>query len=88
MNDMTRQFFIGAISMGFLVAATFFLRFWRESRDRLFAFFGVAFLLMAVTRPLLGVSGDEDNHLVPYLIRLASYGIIILAIADKNLRRT
>ena len=85
---MSRPFIIGVIAMGFLVAAAFFLRFWRDSGDRLFAFFAVAFLLMAITRPLLGISSDDDHRLAPYLIRVASYGIIILAIVDKNLRRT
>jgi hypothetical protein len=81
---MSRDFIGGIIAMGFLVAAGFFLRFWQESHDRLFAFFAVAFLLMALNRWLLG--GGEDT-LLPYLIRLASYAIIMIAIVDKNLRR-
>ena len=69
--------------MGFFVAVAFFMRFWRESHDRLFACFALAFLLMAVDRGLLG----GEDALWPYLIRLASYAIIILGIVDKNLRR-
>ena len=83
---MTHDFMLGVIAMGFLVAAVFFLRFWRETRDRLFAFFAAAFLLMAVMRPLLG-NGQPDN-LAFYLIRLVAYVIIIIGILDKNLRRT
>ena len=33
----------GAIMMGYLVAGLFFLRFWQETRDRLFLIFAVAF---------------------------------------------
>lgn len=32
------------------VAGLFFLRFWRRSRDRFFAFFAAAFWLMALQR--------------------------------------
>ena len=83
---MTHDFMLGVIAMGFLVAAVFFLRFWRETRDRLFAFFAAAFLLMALTRPLMG--NGQPDHLAFYLIRLAAYVIIIIGIVDKNLRRT
>ncbi len=83
---MSRDFFIGVIAMGFLIAAAFFFRFWRESGDRLFAFFAIAFLLMAITRPLLVAS--EESGILPYALRLASYALILSAIVDKNLRRT
>lgn len=83
---MTHDFILGIIAMGFLVAAGFFFRFWRETRDRLFAFFSAAFFLMAVIRPLVG-SGQPDN-LAFYLVRLLAYAIIIIGIVDKNLRRT
>ncbi|HEY3931809.1 MAG TPA: DUF5985 family protein [Verrucomicrobiae bacterium] len=73
--------------MGFLVAANFFFRFWRESRDRLFLFFAVSFLLQAVNWPLYTVF--NQIHDVAFLwLRLLAYAIIIIAIVDKNLRRT
>ena len=80
---LTHDFIKGAITMGLLVSAGFFVRFWQESRDRLFLFFAAALLLMAVNRAL----ASEDS-LVPYLFRLLGYAIIILGIADKNLRKT
>ena len=44
------KFFVwGVLAMGSLVPALFFLRYWRSSRDRLFAFFAVAFGLMALS---------------------------------------
>lgn len=85
MNDFMR----GAIAMGFLVAAGFFFRFWRESQDRLFAYFAAGFFLLAMNRPLLAVLDVEHNaNLEPYLVRLLAYVIIVAGIVDKNLRRT
>ncbi len=84
MND----FIAGAVAMGFFVAAGFFFRFWRESRDRLFAFFAVAFFLMTINHPIVAFfeHGNEFT-LLPYVIRLLSYGIILVGIIDKNLRK-
>ena len=79
----THDFLLGAIAMGLFIGAVFFFRFWRETRDRLFIFFSAALLLMAFNRSM----DTEQNHW-PYLIRLLAYVIIIIAIADKNLRRT
>jgi hypothetical protein len=84
---ISHDYIRGALAMGFLVAAVFFLRFWRETRDRLFAFFALAFLILGLNRPLAD-SDPDHNASLPYLIRLAAYVIIIIAIADKNFRRT
>ncbi len=86
---MTHDFVRGAIAMGFLVAAGFFFRFWRESRDRLFMLFASAFLLLAVNRLLLMLlHEDQETSLGPYVIRLLAFMIILAAIIDKNFRRT
>ncbi len=37
----------GMITMGFLIAALFFVRFWRRTADPLFATFALAFVLLA-----------------------------------------
>lgn len=74
--------------MGFFIAALFFTRFWRESRDRLFIFFAAAFLLMALDRPGTNLIGsDFSTDILPYIIRLLAYAIILIAIIDKNLRK-
>jgi hypothetical protein len=44
------SFLSGAVTLGFLVAAAFFLRFWRRTHDRLFLAFAVAFMLLAMNR--------------------------------------
>jgi uncharacterized membrane protein HdeD (DUF308 family) len=78
-------FLLGAITAGFLVASLFFLRFWRETKDRLFLAFGISFLMEAINRAALALS-DTPNEGAPfsYVIRLSSYLLILIAIADKN----
>ena len=86
---MTTQFLLmGAISMGFATAGLFFLRYWRESRDRLFAWFALAFFVLAFNRALpVILHQNNETTLVPYLVRLLAFLIILAAIVDKNLRR-
>lgn len=79
----------GAVAMGFAAAGLFFLRFWWESRDRLFVLFAVAFLFLAAGRVLLSVLYDlGEERILLYLIRLMGFLIILAAIVDKNLRRS
>jgi uncharacterized membrane protein len=80
-----RQFFWGLLAMASLVASLFFLRYWKVSSERLFAFFGVAFAMLAVNWLALAVVDPafEARHLV-YLIRLAAFVLIIVGIVDKN----
>ena len=42
------DFLSGAITMGFLMAALFFLSFWRSTRDSLFLAFAIAFALLGI----------------------------------------
>lgn len=79
---------IGAIAMGFAVAGLFFLRFWRETGDRLFGLFALAFFLLAAGRVVIAASRadvGQGEHL--YLIRFAAFMVILLAIWDKNRAR-
>jgi hypothetical protein len=78
----------GLLAMGFLAVALFFLRFWRRTRDSLFACFALAFLLMAFNQAvpvLFHVPSEEQAGI--YLFRLAAYGLIIGAIMAKNMGR-
>ena len=75
----------GAIVMGYGVAGLFFLRFWRETRDRLFFIFAGAFWLLGLQRLALAFSRnmvEDDTGL--YLVRLFAYLLILGAIVDKN----
>ena len=62
-----------------------FLRFWREQQDRLFAFFGLAFWMLAVNWAWLAITSPTEEY-QPYIygLRLAAFVLIILGIVDKN----
>jgi hypothetical protein len=81
-------FFGGALTLGFLVAAAFFLKFWRRSHDPLFLTFAVAFVLLAANQaaPVIFNIPREDQSPV-YLLRLAGFALIILAVLRKNLQK-
>jgi hypothetical protein len=75
----------GAIAMGYLVGGLFFLRFWRDLRDRLFLLFGLAFLLLCAQRVALAATdGSPEAQLPIYGLRLLAFVVIIVAILDKN----
>ena len=74
---------------GIMVAAwaifVFFVRFWRKTRDALFLWFAIAFLLLGVERVAIFVVGRSASFLV-YLIRLTAFLLIMAAVWDKNRR--
>ena len=81
------QFIMGAIAMASVVVALFFLRFWRETGDRLFAIFASAFVLLGITRLGLALSPQDQEGLTHwYWVRLAAFLLILVAIVDKNRR--
>jgi hypothetical protein len=85
MNAATNSVLAGAVAMASLVAALFFLRFWRQTRDSFFLLFAVAFALDAVTRFVLGLSRVSDEmEALFYLPRLVTFGLILIAIVQKN----
>lgn len=73
----------GAIVMGALVIALFFLRYWRHSREKLFVYFSMAFFLEGAHR-MLQAWPTEDLDMPQYLLRLIEYGLILVAIIQKN----
>ena len=76
----------GIITMGFLVAGLFFLRFWRRSADGLFLAFALAFWLMALNTAVAGLGGvSREEMSYVYLLRLAAFSLIIIAIVRKNM---
>ena len=84
---MLIPFLSGAVSAGFLIAGLFFLRFWRKSRDELFAAFALAFWLLGLNQALLTFSSvpvEERTWL--FLLRLAAFVVILAAIWRKNAR--
>lgn len=78
-------FLQGISSMGAYASGLFFLRFWRESRDALFAFFGAAFVLLGLSWTLLALSAPaEDTRPYIYGLRLVAFVLIILGTVLKN----
>lgn len=77
--------FAGMLAAGYAVLALYFLRFWNESRDRLFLYFAAAFALLAVQR--IALSFARDLGIAPvilYILRLLAFVLILGAIVDKN----
>lgn len=75
----------GAIAMGWLVVGLFFFRFWRHTRDRFFLWFALSFWIEACNRAFLGMqNGSSENEPIFYGVRVLSYGLILLAIWQKN----
>ncbi len=78
----------GAVVMGFAVVGLFFLRFWRNTRDRLFLFFAFSFFILAVNRiGLLLVAEPSSRRDALYWVRLVAFLLILAGIADKNRSR-
>ncbi|MDB6154492.1 MAG: conserved rane protein of unknown function [Chthoniobacteraceae bacterium] len=78
-------FLSGAIFMGCVSVALHFLRLWRRTGDRLFAFFIAAFAVLALERVVL-VTVSPQNELAPfvYIVRLIAFAIIIAGVIEKN----
>jgi peptidoglycan/LPS O-acetylase OafA/YrhL len=82
------EFLSGAVTMGFVVAAVFFTRFWRRTHDRLFLAFAAAFALLALNQALAYWLGAADERVgYAYVLRVLGFLLILAAIVDKNVSR-
>jgi zinc transporter ZupT len=81
------SFLGGADTLGFCVAALLFLRAWRQTKDSLFASFAAAFALLALNQLLtVFVTLPEVEKSWIYVLRLAGFVLLIIAIIAKNLQ--
>lgn len=79
------EFLSGAVTLGFLVAALFFARFWKRTGDRLFIAFAIAFALLALNQAAAQWLGAADERVgYTYLLRVLGFILILGAIIDKN----
>jgi len=79
-------FLLGAIAMASLIIGLFFFRFWKDTGDRFFLFFGSSFLVEGVNRAVLALTVDPNEELpFFYFVRFLSFVLILIAIGDKNL---
>jgi len=82
------QLLFGIIAGLSLVAGLFFLRFWRQTRDRFFLLFAFSFLLEAANRCAMALLVDQDEtEPLFYMVRLGSYLLILAAVWTKNRKR-
>jgi uncharacterized membrane protein HdeD (DUF308 family) len=85
MMDQVGAVLQGAVGMASGIAALFFLRFWRQTRDSFFLFFAAAFAIDALARFVLGFAElSEETQPLVYGARLITFGLIIIAIIRKN----
>lgn len=84
---MLYDFLGGVVAMGFAVAALFFLKFWRRTREALFLAFSAAFMLLGATQALLTLAEIpvEERSWV-FLLRLAAFLLILGALWWQNRR--
>jgi NhaP-type Na+/H+ or K+/H+ antiporter len=86
-GDGLITFLSGALTATYLVAAAFFLRFWRRTQDRLFLGFATAFGLLALGRVLIAASAvTVEQRSYPDMIRVAAFLVILVTIILSNLR--
>jgi hypothetical protein len=78
-------FLYGAAATGCAVIGLFFWRFWRQSLDRLFLLFALAFWILAIDRTVLALvpAADEWREYV-FLLRLLAFCLILYGIVWKN----
>ena len=84
MQTTLYTFMLGGLVMGCFVAGLFFLRFWRKTRDRLFAIFAIAFWLLGVNWLALAFTKQDEVKTIYYAVRLVAFVLILYAIIDKN----
>jgi hypothetical protein len=81
------QFWWGALTASAAVVGLFFLKFWRDSHDRLFIFFALAFWTLGLHwLGLAMVNPEEETRHQLFLLRLLAFSTIIVGVLDKNTR--
>jgi len=82
------QFILGALTVASCAVGLFFLRFWRQSGDRLLLVFAIAFFVLAVDWGVRGAWQPtvESRHYF-FLVRLLAFVLLVIGIVDKNRAR-
>jgi hypothetical protein len=86
---MMLDYVSGLVTMAYIVAGLFFLRFWVQAKDGLFLILALAFSLLALEQALLvhlKIPREEETWL--YLLRLLAFLFIIAAVVRKNRPRS
>jgi uncharacterized protein DUF5985 len=84
-DQVLNAYLSGMLTAGFMACGLFFARFWWRSRDLLFLAFAAAFWLLALNTALVVVvTGSDENKSWFYLLRVAAYVLIAIAVIRKN----
>jgi hypothetical protein len=82
---MIEGFLLGVIVTASLTSATFFLKFWFRTHDKLFLAFAVAFFVEGLNRiVLLFVLHPNEGRPGVYLVRMFAFLLVAAAIVKKN----
>lgn len=86
-GTIVEGFLIGVIATTSLLAALYFLRFWRDSRDSLFLWFAAAFFIEGVNRTArIFVAHPSEASPWVFVVRCCAFLIIVAGIISKNRR--
>jgi hypothetical protein len=81
LNEVIR----GALILASATVALFLLRFFRDTRDRFFAFFAGSFAILSIHWAILTFTSPRAEHRpLFFLLRLVAFVFLIVAILDKN----
>ena len=82
---MLEAFLLGIIFTMNIIAAVYFLKFWRKTHERLFLAFGAAFLIEGFNRlGFLFLEDPSEGSPTIYTIRLMAFLLVLAAILSKN----
>ncbi len=80
-------FLNGMIAAFNLVAAVVFMRFWRDTHDRLFLLFSLAFIAFGLSRLRGFIPSGSPWMVFPHIVRFLAILTILAAIIDKNFQQ-
>lgn len=82
------DFLAGVVASTYAIAAFYFLKFSRRTKDRLFGSFSAAFALLALNQLVVVAVGSTDERSgYGYILRVLGFLLILVAIVRKNLER-
>lgn len=82
---MLEGFLLGVIVTCSLIAAAFFWKFWRQTRDTLFLAFAVSFCIEGLNRlAFLFLDSPNEGSPAIYIVRLIAFLLLAAAIVRKN----
>ena len=82
--DRLNIFLLGANVVACVAIGLFFLRYWRQTGDRLLAIFACAFWVLGVNWLVLAFVNVDEVRTALYGVRLLAFVLILWGIWEKN----